>query len=202
MSSTRTLFAACLLPLAARGDDMAVAINEINYHPAASNSEWVELHNLHGVNVDLSGWTLTGGINYTFTEGTVINGHGFLVVAATPSGVPGSIGPWTGALSNAGETIRLRNRDRRVMSEVEYSDNGDWPVGPDGTGTTLARRRPGAQTGPAAWTTSTEPGGTPGAANFSYAGSPPKTTTAAPIGATGRKYLTPGSSAPACWETS
>jgi hypothetical protein len=201
MHPVRSLFVACFLPLAARGDDMAVVFNEINYHPAGSNSEWVELHNLHGVNVDLSGWNISGGINYTFAEGTVINGRDYLVLAAVPAGVPGAIGPWTGGLSNAGETIRLRNRDGRIMAEVNYADNGDWPVGPDGTGTTLARRKPGAHSGPAAWTTSSEPGGTPGAANFSYAGSPPKVTTPVTIGATGWKYLTPGAAAPAGWQT-
>src|SRR5262245_31004030 len=114
------LLAACLLPLAVRASDMAVVFNEINYHPLPGASEWVELQDLHGVDVDLSGWSITGGINYTFSEGTVIRGHGYLVIAATPAGVPGSIGPWTGALNNAGETIRLRNRDGRVMAEVEY----------------------------------------------------------------------------------
>src|SRR5688572_4103692 len=130
------LLAALALPLCVRAVDMAVVFNEIHYHPAGTDTEWIELHNLHGVDVDLSGWEIDGGVNYTFAEGAVIRGHGFLLVAAVPAELPGALGPWTGSLNNAGETIRLRNRDNRIMAETDFADNGDWPVAPDGTGPT------------------------------------------------------------------
>lgn len=172
MKHLAPLLALLAAPFIARGVDMAVVFNEVHYHPAGAETEWIELHNLHGVDVDLSGWEVDGGVNYKFAEGAVIPGHGFLLLAAVPLGLPGSLGPpWTGSLGNAGETIRLRNRDGRTMAEVSYADNGDWPVGPDGTGTTLARRKPGAHDGPSAWAASNELGGTPGGANF--ASSPP-----------------------------
>ncbi|HWB05851.1 MAG TPA: lamin tail domain-containing protein, partial [Verrucomicrobiales bacterium] len=193
------LLAAFLLPLAARADDIAVVFNEIHYHQAGAESEWIEFYNLHGVNVDMSGWSVDGGVDYTFAEGTVIPGHGFLLVAGQQGGVPGALGPWTGNLNNAGESVRLKNRDGRIMAEVNFSDDGDWPVGPDGSGTTLARRAPGADNSPAAWTSSNEIGGTPGSANFAYPGAPGKPTTAIPITAAGWKYLTPGTNPPAGW---
>ncbi len=200
MKTAPSLLTALLLPLAAQAADMAVVFNEIQYHPAGTDTEWIEFHNLHGVNVDMSGWFIDSGVDYKFPEGTVIPGHGYLLVASQPAGLPGSLGPWTGNLSNSGETVRLKNRDGRIMAEVTYSDSGDWPVGPDGSGVTLARRAPGAQDGPAAWTSSNEIGGTPGASNFAYAGASGKTTVVLPITATGWKHLTPGTTPPAGWE--
>ena len=57
------------------------------YHPATNEPalEWVELHNQNAVDVDLGGWRLTGGIDYTFPNGTVIRGRGYLVVAVSPA---------------------------------------------------------------------------------------------------------------------
>ena len=65
--------------------DAAVIINEIAYHPLAGDSEWIELHSLSGVDIDLSGWRLADAVDYTFAEGTKIPGHGFLIIAATPA---------------------------------------------------------------------------------------------------------------------
>src|SRR6185503_20976603 len=64
---------------AARADSVVV-FNEIMYHPATNEPglEWVELYNQNAVDVDLSGWRLTGGIDYTFANGTVIRGGGYL----------------------------------------------------------------------------------------------------------------------------
>ena len=45
------------------------------YHPNATNEaqlEWVELHNQMAVDMDISGWSLAGGVKFTFAEGTVI----------------------------------------------------------------------------------------------------------------------------------
>jgi hypothetical protein len=51
------------------------------------------------------------------------------------------LGPWTGSLSNEGETIRLRNSAREVVEEVTYAPAFPWPgsanalgAGPDWTG--------------------------------------------------------------------
>ena len=66
--------------------DSVVVFNEIHYHPPTNEFllEWIELQNQHTVDVDVSGWSLEGGIHYLFPEGTVIPGGGFLVVAASP----------------------------------------------------------------------------------------------------------------------
>src|SRR6188472_4303447 len=89
--------------------DSVVVFNEVHYHPDTSEParEFIELHNQKAVDVDMSGWALTGGADYVFPAGTVIPGRGFLVVAANPAGVQsaygasGVLGPWTGRLSNS-----------------------------------------------------------------------------------------------------
>ncbi len=150
------------------GGDSVLVFNELNYHPAneSTQTEWLELRSLQAVDVDIGAWKIAGGIDYTFPEGTVMPGLGYLVVAATPGQISGALGPFTGQLANGGETIRLLNRNGRVMDELTYSDSGDWPVGPDGGGVTLVRRRASAGIGASEWTASPQLGGTPGATNF------------------------------------
>src|SRR5436190_555412 len=92
--------------------DTVVVFNEIMYHPAANEPamEWVELHNQHAVDVDMSGWSITGGINYSFASNTIVKGNSYLVVAVSPAslmaatGLTNILGPFTGRLSNNGDT--------------------------------------------------------------------------------------------------
>lgn len=158
-----------LLPAA----DSVIVFNEVHYHPADedNDTEWIELHSLMGVNIDVSDWELEGGINYRFASGTVIPGHGYLLVAADPSHPSlagrGARGPFTGRLANNGESIRLVNNNDRTMDELNYGDDGDWPVGADGLGSTLSKRNEHtSESRPFNWLASPETGGTPGLPNF------------------------------------
>lgn len=155
--------------------DSVVAFNEIHYHPPSDNAqeEWIELHNQMFVDVDLSNWSLEGGVRYTFPAGTIIPIGGFVVVAANPglirsnTALANVLGPWTGKLSNGGETLTLRNHNGRLMDQIAYTDETPWPVGPDGSGSTLAKLRHLSPSGPAGnWRASTTLGGTPGRPNF------------------------------------
>ena len=147
--------------------DSTVVFNEIRYHPAneLTQTEWVELRSLQAVDVDIGAWRIEGGIDYTFPNGTVMPGLGYLVIAAAPGQIAGALGPFTGQLDNGGETIRLVNRNGRVMDELSYDDEGDWPLAPDGSGATLARTSASAASGAQMWSGSAAIGGTPGAAN-------------------------------------
>jgi hypothetical protein len=160
--------------LSARADS-AVVFNEIMYHPITNESqlEWVELQNQMGVDVDMSRWRLDGGIDFTFPEGTVIRAGSYLVIASSPAtlssatGLTNVLGPYANRLSNAGERLRLRNNDSRIIDEVTYGVEGDWPVAPDGTGPSLARRRTNLSgADPNSWLASAQVGGTPGVENF------------------------------------
>ena len=152
----------------ARSADATAVFNEVMYHPVAlAAPEWVEFRNVLSVNLDLSGWSITGGVNFVFPAGTVLPSGGFLVVSSMAGNPPAALGPWTGALANEGETIRLRNRGGGIVDELAYNDAGDWPVGADGSGSTLAKLRADtASADPASWRVSALTGGTPGANNF------------------------------------
>ncbi len=155
--------------------DSVVVFNEVMYHPATNEAalEWVELHNQNSVDVDLGGWRLTGGIDYTFPTGAVIRGGAQLVVAVSPAalmaatGMTNVLGPFSGRLSNKGDEVRLRDNANRLMDSVNYGVDGDWPAGADGSGMSLAKRNSNLASGPAEnWVLSLQPGGTPGVANF------------------------------------
>lgn len=165
---------ALVLPVLAARADSYVVFNELHYHPASNEAsqEWVELYNQNSVDVDLSAWRLSGGVDYVFPSGTTIKAGGYLLVAATPSslislGISSVWGPFEGRLSNQGERLELRDNAGRLMDVLRYGIDGDWPVAPDGAGPSLAKRGPNLATGrPENWASSAEIGGTPGAPNF------------------------------------
>ncbi|MDF1862270.1 MAG: lamin tail domain-containing protein, partial [Verrucomicrobiales bacterium] len=192
---------ACL-PWVAGARDSVVVFNEVHYHPQNDDSslEYVELYNQLAIELDISNWRLDGEIEFDFPEGTIIPGRGYLVVAKNPSalsaatGYANALGPFTKSLSNSGKAIYLYNNNlsfrsqagsgsigeataelegRRIMDELDYRDRHPWPLGPDGSGFTLAKREPDTGTPhPGNWTVSSQMNGTPGAAN-TFAAPPP-----------------------------
>ena len=160
--------------LSATLGDSVVTFNELLYNPGPSDTggEWIELHNQLSVDVDLSNWSLSGGIEYSFAPGTTIGGGDYLVVAKdaaalqAAAGITGVLGGFSGSLSNGGETIHLLDHNDRILDELIYEDEGDWPVAADGSGATLAKTSEHLATGDFdAWHFSATAGGTPGAAN-------------------------------------
>ena len=84
----------------------------------------------------------------------------------TATGLSDAHGPYAGNLANSGESLRLINNSDRVMDQLDFADRDPWPVGPDGSGSTLAKRSEGLASAPLEnWTTSSQTGGTPGATN-------------------------------------
>ena len=155
--------------------DSTVVFNELMYHPVGDEDalEWIELYNQLNVDMDISRWRLSGAVDYQFDEGTTISGRSHLVVGINPqelevqTGFSAALGPYSGRLSNGGEQLELVNNNDRLMSVLDYRDGGQWPVGPDGVGFTLAKRDELLSTRePEKWTTSQQVGGTPGEVNF------------------------------------
>ena len=174
-------------------------INEIFYHedhgagPENTLTEWIELHNPTPATIDLSNWSFSRGISYTFPPGTSLSGNGYLVVAADPptfnTNHPGIdkgsnvLGPWTGSLRNSGETISLETAAGIRADRVQYADEGDWATrarGPldnghrgwtwladhDGGGASLELVNPALSNNQGQnWSSSAISGGSPGAAN-------------------------------------
>ena len=135
------LLLACTLLLTAHARaDSTVVFNEIMYHPNVTNEaqlEWIELHNQMAVDMDLSGWSLAGGVQFTFAEGTVVGGGKYLLIASSPTtltaarGATNMLGPFTGRLANSGDTLELRNNNQRLIDSVSYGVDGHWPVASD-----------------------------------------------------------------------
>ncbi len=73
-----------------------IAISEILYHPAqridGRELEFVELYNSQPWAEDISGWRLSGDIDFTFSAGTSVPAQGYLVVARVPSDVEAEFG--------------------------------------------------------------------------------------------------------------
>ena len=158
--------------------DSTVVFNEIMYHPTdvGESLEFIELYNQMAVPVDISAWRLSSGVEFTFPEGTVVPGRGHVVIAKDAAALFSSagvtaIGEYSGQLSNSGEQLVLMDRSRRVMDSLSYSDDGEWPVAPDGTGVSLAKKnRDAASERAENWVSSGLIGGTPGAPNFGVPG--------------------------------
>jgi hypothetical protein len=165
----------CFWPLAPCQADSIVVFNEIHYHPPENEAalEWIEIHNLNAVDVDISGWSIPRGVDFVFPPGTVLRGGEYAVVAANPAalqtatGYAGALGPFDGRLENSGETLELRDNNFRLMDSVRYRDEDGWPVAADGSGHSLAKREPTLPSAEASsWVQSAEIGGTPGDRNF------------------------------------
>lgn len=196
------LAAALLTPLSASAFDSVVTFNELQYHPAEAEApEWIEVYNQNGVNVDMSGWHLSGAVDYQFPNGTVIPGKGFLVISRNPAAGPvtGALGPWTGSLNNTGELLQLLDNNLRIMDELDYGDKGDWPVAADGSGATLTKRSgSGGSREASSWTASPRAGGTPGAVNFAPPAAPVTTRVAAMDSSW--RYLNTGTEPSSAWK--
>ena len=120
-----------------------VTIDSVDYLPAGSTQagEYVILKNTTVQAVDLSGWTLDGGIDYTFEGGTVINaGAGtaaaeyqgllhlvkdvaaFRARSTGPKGGEKRLiqGNYGGQLSARGETLNLRNASGLLIASFSW----------------------------------------------------------------------------------
>lgn len=165
-----------------------LVVSEINYNPApltpaeisagltdAQNLEFVELYNAGNAPMALAGFKLQDGITATFPAFTLTNGTYAVVVKNTnafriryTNSAIRIIGAFSGNLSNGGETIRLENAQGGVIASIAYSDSGDWPGRADGDGSSLELADPAfpAYADPAAWRSSSEYAGSPGAAGL------------------------------------
>lgn len=134
-----------------------VVINEIHYHPVEKASfnvdgtpvlnlsedvhEFVELYNAGAAPQLLTGCKLTGGIDYSFPNGTSIAPGAYLVIAKNParlmavySGLTGVLGPYASTLSNNADSVRLRNPAGDAIDQVSYGSTFPWPTGADAMG--------------------------------------------------------------------
>ena len=134
-----------------------MVINEIHYNSADNRvrNSFVELYNDGVAAVDLSGWRLSGGVDYLIPGGTVVAAGGYLVIAEDPATMQSyfgktALGPWNNAvvvyadgskevtgLSNDGDNVRLRDAAGKIVSEVDYENRSPWPAEGNGEGSSI-----------------------------------------------------------------
>jgi len=153
-------------------------ITELMYHPPGTTNidgdqfEFIELKNVSGTTLELSGVHFTGGINYTSPVGTFLAPGQFAVLVGDPSaftnrypGVP-VFGVYSGKLSNSGETLSLVHVNEAPIFSVNYGTRPPWPAAADGTGFSLVPVNPNLNPdpdNPVNWRASSTIGGSPGA---------------------------------------
>ena len=187
------LFAAALLPLSSARAEQVI-FTEIHYNPKVGEPEFIEITNNTATVFDMGKWYFSDGVTYTFpdfnpgdTDAHILHPFERILVSDVDEATLRAaysipletrvFGPYTGALSNAGETVTLNDKNGVVMATLSYNDAGKWPVAPDGTGHTLTRINPNLAEGEwRNWTSSTFPNGTPGAPRPGE-GDQPTTTT-------------------------
>ncbi len=135
--------------LASARTNGAVVINELHTNPDVKTElvEFVELYHPGPSDDDLSGWSLSEGVFYTFEPGTLLRADGYIVVAQDLDhlfskwstlrlNLPGHavVGPFAGKLSNDGERVVLSDASGRVGDEVTYKLGFPWPTVGDTVG--------------------------------------------------------------------
>lgn len=121
-------------------------ISEIMYNPPEAGTDSLEFIELYNPNqtttLDVSGYYFSSGVEYTFPVGSTIPAGGFAVVAIDSVAFENVFGipalQWqSGALSNSGEAISLRDASGFVADTVFYDDNVSWPSEADEGGASL-----------------------------------------------------------------
>ena len=160
-------------PLAPSNRRTGLVLSEIMYHPPrradGKKLEFVEVYNAGAVFEDLTGYRLSGDVDYAFPAGFRLGASEFVVVAAAPDdlravyGIENVLGPLTGALPNDQGRVRLRSDTGAIRLEVNYGTEPPWPVSADGAGHSLVLARPSyGEDDPRAWAASEVIGGSPG----------------------------------------
>lgn len=156
-----------------------IIINQFMYNPGTFGTntpaveEFIELRNLSNGVAPLydpaaptNRWQLANALTFTFPPNTTIPANGRLVVVPFNPATDTSalamfqarygsgaslVGPFSGALNNAGETIELWRPDapqtgdeagfvpQLLVERVTYSDLAPWPTNADGFGYSLQR---------------------------------------------------------------
>lgn len=146
-----------------------IAITEIMYNPPESgvdSLEYIELHNYGTVPVNLEGYSFTG-FNLVIPAQVmgfppIIPAGEYTVIGINHTALMNTFGigfasSWTsGALSNDGEGLSLRDAQGNLVDTVYYDDTVAWPTAADGGGASLERCDPTNDgTLPESWIAST-----------------------------------------------
>lgn len=171
-------------------------ITELNYAPLpptsaelasiptvlASDFEYLEVTNFGASTLDISGATISKGIDFTFPAGTTLAPGGRTLVVGNINAfrlrygqAPTVAGQYWGDLDNSGETLLLVDKVGEKVEEFTY--DGAWHPLTNLGGYTMVARNPNPNLSgtpydsyslPTSWAVSGLKGGTPGAADPFY----------------------------------
>ena len=135
--------------------------------------EYLEVLNITGQAVDLTGVRFTGGVLFDFPAGSVLGGGERLLVVANRAAFEARFGTgsrvagaYEGNLANGGEEVALTDAGGVDIRRFQYLDRSPWPPGPNRNGYSLVLIRPETapdHRDPSQWRSSVLPGGSPGA---------------------------------------
>src|SRR4051812_43706437 len=116
---------AALAVVAPGGSSAAdVVINEVFYHAPddLNDLQWVELHNAGAEPVNLGGWKLAKGAEYTFAD-SVIPAGGYVVVCRSRARFAefykvAVAGEFQNSIKRGGDELELRNAAGKVVDAV------------------------------------------------------------------------------------
>jgi hypothetical protein len=114
-----------------------ILITAVEYNPASGNQaqEYLCVTNPNPYALDISGWKIGGGVDFTFKQGTIMPSNGVLYVSpdlpafrartVSPRGGQGLfvVGPYKGQLSARGETLLIVDDTGRGVSTNTYQGN-------------------------------------------------------------------------------
>ncbi len=127
----------------------------------SSNNEWIEIKNIEGKEVNLSGWQLINEnekLKVALPNGAKIPAAGFYILERKEEAVPELKADmlYGGALRNSNESLRLFDADCNLVDEVLARSN--WPAGDNGKNSKRTMERNSSDL---SWHTSSVIGGTP-----------------------------------------
>ena len=153
-------------------------ITELNWNPLTEISttdtlfeddlEFIEFKNSGNSSLDISNYTITEAISYTFPQNTILQAGEYCVVArnlttfkkkytVTP------FGPYSGKLSNKGERLIVLDSFGDTIIDFEYNNSADWPQLSNKGGYSMVVVEGSIDLNlPSSWTNSSQKGGSPG----------------------------------------
>ena len=143
-----------------------IVINEIQHSPSGGDgAEFVELYNPNGQAIDVSGWTISGGVSVAIQPGTVIPAQSAMTFVSNDPAFRAAYSPtvfvgdrYAGNLAPSA-TLTLTRADGTTADSVDYGGAG-WPQATSGRSLELTNPASDNNNG-ASWALSTG-AGTPG----------------------------------------
>jgi len=167
------------ITLAVTEDLSAMKITELHYHPLPTIVgtdttdgdlyEFLEIKNLGGASINLTGAAFTKGVSYSFPTQASLAANQYIILCSSAEHFKqrygfDADGQYTGNLSNGGERVVMTAATGDTIISVKYNDKAPWPLEADSTGQSLVSKlaRPsGDPDNPAYWTVSAKIHGSP-----------------------------------------